>query len=94
MTHQSNHRDLPVQKAGQASWNGTSYQPLPSNALDGADRVAGGNAMSKKASTAALESFRSGPLPNRRRAPRHPASSSARLRSNSQLCLLIAGRMS
>jgi hypothetical protein len=85
MTHQTNHRDLLVQKAGQGSWNGTSNQPLPSNTSAGADRVAGGNAMSKKTSTAALESSRFSPFPNQRRAPRQPASSSAHLRSKSQL---------
>jgi hypothetical protein len=85
MTHQSNHRGLRVQKAGQASWDGTSNQPLPSNTSAGVERVAGGNALSKMTSTAALESFRFSPFPNQRRAPRQPASSSAHLRSKSQL---------
>jgi len=31
MTLNSIHSDFPVQKAGQASWSGTSNQPLPSN---------------------------------------------------------------
>lgn len=39
---------------------------------DGSDRVAGEEAISKKTSTAALASFRQGPLPTQRRAPRHP----------------------
>jgi hypothetical protein len=85
MTHQSNHRGLRVQKAGQASWDGTSNQPLPSNTSAGVERVAGGNALSKMTSTAALESFRFSPFPNQRRAPRQPESSSAHLRSKSQL---------
>src|SRR5258708_32375059 len=38
----------------------------------GPDRVAGGAAMSKKTSTAALESIFKGPLTTRRRAPRTP----------------------
>ena len=48
-------------------------QPRGSQALrDGSDRVAGEETISKKTSTAALASFRQGPLPTQRRAPRHP----------------------
>ncbi len=39
----------------------------------GPGRVAGGETISKKTSTAALASFRHGLLPNQRRAPRHPS---------------------
>jgi len=93
MTHNSNHRDLPVQKAGQAVGAALPFQPLPSTISykilrtllrqtkatapeilkGGAVRVAGGELLSKKTSTAARVSCRD-LLPIQRRAPRHPAS--------------------
>ncbi len=76
MTHKSNHLDFPVQKAGQAVGAALLQQPLlrtiSSRTEGGAVRVAGGDATSKKTSTAALVSFRPGLLPNHRRAPCHP----------------------
>ena len=113
MTHNSNHRDLPVQKAGQAVGAALPFRPLPSthshdirrtffcsagfhlsrsdarsqgktfspridNPLtpsfrDGSVRVAGGELLSKKTSTAARVTCRD-LLPFQRRAPGHPAS--------------------
>jgi len=80
MTHNLNHREPPVQKAGQTG-TALPIQPLPSNkkvlwhspeATGVVVRVAGGETVSKKTSTAALVFFRHGLLPNQRRAPRHP----------------------
>lgn len=78
MTHQSNQRDVPVQKAGQAVGTAppASHEHRPKNPVGGTVRVAGGGAMStKKTSTAALDSFRHGSLRIQRRVPRHPAGS-------------------
>jgi hypothetical protein len=103
MTLNLNHREQPVQKAGQKAgstlppspnptalfregtkpnaWHRGSELQLrhkaasPSRAsapeeLTGADRVAGGEILCKKTSTAALDSFRPGLRPLQRRAPR------------------------
>jgi hypothetical protein len=107
MTHNLNHREQPVQKAGQKAGAALPPSPNPScvrrerttlasregttsvhpelrrvvpyalgnrRALapeaTGAKRVAGGETMSQKTSTAALDSFRFGPLRLQRRAPR------------------------
>jgi hypothetical protein len=100
MTHNLNHREQPVQKAGQKA--GAAFPPSPNpscvpretttsasregttsvvpyalgnqgasapEATD-AERVAGGETLSQKTSTAALDSFRRGPLRLQRRAPR------------------------
>jgi hypothetical protein len=73
MTHNSIHRDFPVQKAGQA--DGTAL-PLPRIfSAGGSVRVAGEEAQSAQTSTAALGSFCSRLLYTQRRAPRHPAGS-------------------
>ncbi|MGB9432670.1 MAG: hypothetical protein WBQ89_10545, partial [Candidatus Acidiferrum sp.] len=81
MTHKSNRCNLPMQKAGQAVGAALRQQPLPSNTgqtlTGGSVRVAGGETMSEKTSTAALDSLRRGPLQNQRRAPRHPAGASS-----------------
>jgi hypothetical protein len=81
MTHKSNRCNLPMQKAGQAVGAALLQQPLPSNTgqtlTGGSVRVAGGETMSEKTSTAALDSLRRGPLQNQRRAPRHPAGASS-----------------
>jgi hypothetical protein len=99
MTHNLNHREQPVQKAGQT--DGAALPPSPDPAAifregttsvvpygwgdrrasalggrplfksSGAGRVAGGETMSQKTSTAALESLHHGPFPIQRRAPRH-----------------------
>jgi hypothetical protein len=101
MTHNLNHREQPVQKAGQTAGAALPFSPDPTAIflegttsvvpygwgsrqalapeglslykLSGAGRVAGGETMSQKTSTAALESFRHGPFPIQRRAPRHSA---------------------
>ena len=70
MNNKSIHRDLFVQKAGQAAgaalpWSTTAPE-------GGSDRVAGGTITSVKTSTAALASSLRDPLHNQRRAPRHP----------------------
>ncbi len=79
MTHHSNHRDLPVQKAGQAVGAALLQPPLPRNSLNfeamasgGAARVAGGDPGSTKTGTAAPASGFPGVLPNQRRVLRHP----------------------
>jgi hypothetical protein len=77
MTHNLNHREQPVQKAGQKA--GTALLASPNTyrvSSDGVDRAAGGETLSKKTSTAALDSFRRGPLHLQRRAPRHRADGS------------------
>jgi hypothetical protein len=77
MTHNLNYREQPVQKAGQKA--GAVLPPSPNTnqvPSDGADRVAEGETLSKKTSTAALASFRRGPLLLQRRAPRHRADGS------------------
>jgi len=87
----SNYNDLLVQKAGQAF--GMALQPLPrvlSNAppvsqLTDADRVAGGDTMRDKTSTAALASFRPDVLPAQRRALRPDRVSDAAARINASL---------
>lgn len=70
MTHYWNHRDLPVQKAGQAVATAL-HQPLPSKQVSrcDSDRVAGGETMGNRTSTAALGWFCSGSLENQRRVP-------------------------
>jgi hypothetical protein len=71
MTHNLNHRAQPVQKAGQKA--GATLPPSPnSNQVlpHGADCAAGGETLSQKTSTAALDSFRRGPLLLQRRPPR------------------------
>jgi hypothetical protein len=87
MTHNLNHREQPVQKAGQTAGAARPPSPDPGGGnrrasapeglslykSSGAGRVAGGETMSQKTSTAALESFRHGPFPIQRRAPRHSA---------------------
>jgi hypothetical protein len=72
MTHNPNHGDQPVQKAGQSRSGTSAFPEFEPNAVDvdGADRAAGRESMSKKTSTAALESFRHGLLTIQRRAPR------------------------
>src|SRR6266478_9242806 len=60
---------MSVRRCEQGRLSGTSAN----TPTGGPDRVAGGAAMSKKTSTAALDSFRKGQLRNQRRAPRHPA---------------------
>jgi hypothetical protein len=76
MTHNLNHLERPVQKAGQTG-TALPIQPLPSNAsrifMSGPVRVAGGGTAGNQTSTAALASFRHGLLRTQRRAPRHPA---------------------
>jgi hypothetical protein len=87
MTHNLNHREQPVQKAGQTAGAARPPSPDPGGGnrrasapeglslykSSGAGRVAGGETMSQKTSTAALESFRHGPFPIQRRAARHSA---------------------
>jgi hypothetical protein len=100
MTHKTNHREPPVQKAGQKAGAVLPLSPNPAGARcesssfvpqgvtasvvrceptsllvlaseeTGAERAAGGEALSKKTSTAALDSFCRSPLPLQRRAPR------------------------
>jgi hypothetical protein len=92
MTHKTNHREQPVQKAGQKAGVALPLSPNPTFVrcesttsscrmnqpahgllaleVTGAERAAGGETMSKKTSTAALDSFCRGPLPLQRRAPR------------------------
>lgn len=68
MTHNLNHRVQPVQKAGQKA--GSTLLPSPNTkkaSTDGAERAAGGETLSQKTSTAALDSFRRGPLLLQRR---------------------------
>jgi hypothetical protein len=72
MTLNPNHREQPVQKAGQKA--GAALPPSPNTSQvssHGADRAAGGETLSQKTSTAALDSFRRGPLLLQRRPPRH-----------------------
>ncbi len=71
MTNNTNHGDFLVQNAGQAVGAALAIEPLPRNTPGGSGRVAGRESMSKKTSTAALESFRHGPLSHQRRAPGH-----------------------
>jgi hypothetical protein len=104
MTHNLNHREQPVQKAGQKAGAAQPPSPNPTALFregtkrdawhrgsepqlrhkdtshfcasapeesGGVDRVAGGETLSQKTSTAALDSFRCGPFSLQRRAPRH-----------------------
>jgi hypothetical protein len=77
MIHNLIHRDHLVQKAGQALGAAlplprTRHRSDPEVPRDGAVCVAGGNALSQRTSTAALDSFRFDAFPNQRRVPRHP----------------------
>jgi hypothetical protein len=71
MTHNLNHRVQPVQKAGQKA--GATLPPSSNSkqvSPHGADCAAGGETISQKTSTAALDSFRCGPVLLQRRPPR------------------------
>jgi hypothetical protein len=71
MTNNTNHGGFLMQNAGQAVGAALAIEPLPRNIAGGSERVAGRESMSKKTGTAALASFRLGPLSNQRRAPGH-----------------------
>jgi hypothetical protein len=70
MNNKSIHRDLFVQKAGQAAGAALPWSFLIPES--GSDRVAGGTITSVKTSTAALASSRRDLIHDQRRAPRHP----------------------
>ena len=97
MTHQLNHRDLPVQKAGQAVGAALLLPSLPRNTLNSealapgdAARVAGRDPETRKTGTAAPASCLPGVLPNQRRVLCHLAAARNTLRQRSMQRIAVS----